>query len=369
MRSKFRNNKLRSVSLFICMVLPCLSAFTQADVDRAVAARFAPVFYQALGESPRSDYITKFDFDGDWRGDNNWENAADRKFPLRAYIYYAVSETKTHYFIHYAVFHPRDYKGGEQKGRLFSDLIREGAKILGDRDPSGMLNDATIAHENDMEGALVVVEKKGENFAAARVRFVETLAHNAFLRYAPESAATAVGTFKAEDERVSLYIEPRGHGIEAYSDAKQTDGKKTLIYKFTGKADDPENLTSESVGYDLLPIHTTLWPKALAATAKKGPTYGKINDYALIEINLAQANGRITARKIKIGAIGSSFFGTEGGENMARPPWGWFDRDRRTDALGLWFFDPATIIKRDFNLGETFSTAYIRLPFWGREKL
>src|ERR1700751_2596096 len=92
------------------------------DADREVAARFAPTFYQALGDKPRSDYITNFDFDGDWRGDNNWTNSANLDFPLKAHIYYSVSETATHYFIHYAVFHPRDYKGGEHKGAILSEL-------------------------------------------------------------------------------------------------------------------------------------------------------------------------------------------------------------------------------------------------------
>src|SRR5258708_7175038 len=96
--------------------------------EAAVAARFAPIFYQALGDKPRSDYITNFDFDGDWRGDNNWEHTDDKSFPLRAYIYYAVSETQTHFFIHYVVFHPRDYKGGERKGLILSEIIREETK-------------------------------------------------------------------------------------------------------------------------------------------------------------------------------------------------------------------------------------------------
>src|SRR6185369_14236438 len=99
---------------------------TNRDLD--IASRFAPTFYQALGDKPRSDYITNFDFDGDWRGDNNWNNSANLDFPLKAHIYYSVSETATHYFIHYAVFHPRDYKGGERKGAILSELIREGAK-------------------------------------------------------------------------------------------------------------------------------------------------------------------------------------------------------------------------------------------------
>lgn len=81
------------------------------DADLALAARYAPVFYQGLGQTPRFDYITNFDFDGDWRGDNNWQNADDPRFPLAAWVYFSVCETATHYFIHYAVFHPRDWKG------------------------------------------------------------------------------------------------------------------------------------------------------------------------------------------------------------------------------------------------------------------
>src|ERR1700752_5349655 len=91
---------------------------------RSIAARFAPIFYQALGDKPRSDYITNFDFDGDWKGDNNWNNLANKDFSLKASIYYSVAETTTHYFVHYAVFHPRDYKGGERKGAILSELIR-----------------------------------------------------------------------------------------------------------------------------------------------------------------------------------------------------------------------------------------------------
>ncbi len=122
-------------------------------------ARFAPVFHQALGPAPRLDYITNFDFDGDWRGDNNWNNGLDRRFPLKAYVYYAVFETRTHFFIHYACFHPRDYKGGERRGALLSEAMRAGVSLGGQYDPTGRSNEAVMSHENDLEGALVVAEK------------------------------------------------------------------------------------------------------------------------------------------------------------------------------------------------------------------
>ncbi|HVQ39593.1 MAG TPA: hypothetical protein VMS31_18790 [Pyrinomonadaceae bacterium] len=369
------NTLLRAV-LVLCLcgcalgapVSASYSARTAADrvADRAIAARFAPVFYQALGDKPRSDYITNFDFDGDWRGDNNWEHTDDPKFPLKAYIYYSVTETQTHYFIHYAAFHPRDYKGGERKGRILSEIIREGVKRGGAEDPTGLIAEAGVAHENDMEGALVVVAKNGKSLERARIVFVETLAHSDFSPYlAGESAPKGFGVFKTDGQRVLLYVEPKGHGIEAYSgNENQIGEKKFLIYKFAGAAEDPDKHNDDSVGYELLPIETTLWPKARTPTNDKGITYATLHDFAQISISVVQSNGRATVKKIKLGALGSSFAGDSGGLNMARPPWAWFDKSRRGDPLGLWFFDPARIIKRDFKLDESFSTAYLHLPFW-----
>ena len=334
--------------------------------DREIAARFAPIFYQALGDKPRSDYITNFDFDGDWRGDNNWEHTDDKKFSLRGFIYYSVSETQTHYFIHYAVFHPRDYKGGERKGLILSEIIREGVKRGSDNDPTGLMAEAGVAHENDMEGALVVVAKNGRDIERARTVFVETFHHDDFSPYlAGESTPKGFGLFKTDQEHALLYVEPKGHGIEAYSgDEKQTAKKEFLIYKFTGQAEDPDKQQDGSVGYELLPIQTTLWPKARISKENKSTTYATVHNYAEISLNVVQPNGRMEVKKIKLGEIGETFAGDTGGMNMARPPWAWFDKHHRDDPLGLWFFDPARIIKRDFKLGESFSTVYVRLPFW-----
>ncbi|MGH9872623.1 MAG: hypothetical protein ACRD9S_09170 [Pyrinomonadaceae bacterium] len=336
----------------------------EQNSEAAVAARFAPIFYQALGDKPRSDYITNFDFDGDWRGDNNWEHTDDKSFPLRAYIYYSVSETQTHFFIHYAVFHPRDYKGGERKGLILSEIIREGTKRGSDHDPTGLMAEAGVAHENDMEGVLVVVAKKDKK--PDRVAFVEAFRHDDFAPYVTgQSAPRGFGLFKADQEHVLLYVEPKGHGIEAYSgNEKQTAKKEFLIYKFAGKAEDPDKQNEGPVGYELLPIQTTLWSKARIGKEDKGATYATAHDYSEISINVLQANGKVAVKKVKVGEIGQAFVGKAGGLNMARPPWAWFDKTRRSDPLGLWFFDPARIIKRDFKLGESFSTVYSQLPFW-----
>lgn len=339
--------------------------------NHEAASLFAPVFYQALGDKPRNDYITNFDFDGDWRGDNNWANSENIRFPLKAYVYYSVCETASHIFIHYAVFHPRDYKGGDLKGAILSELIREGARRGGKYDPTGLADEASLAHENDMEGCLLVVAKNGSELNRARVVFVETLRHNVFSKYVPgDAAAPGFETIRMDGQAVLLYVEPKGHGIEAYDGGeKQTAKKKFIVYTFGGKAEEPKENYEGPLSYDLVPIQSTLWSRARTRTSNHvndgiNPTYGAARDYGKLAINILQPNGQTAGMRVNVGNAGSAFRGKVGGGNMAKPPWAWTDGNNRGEPLGLWFFDPAQVIKRDFKLDESFSTTYARLPFW-----
>lgn len=325
--------------------------------DREVAALFAPVFYQGLGDQPRYDYITNFDFDGDWRGDNNWANAAETKYPLKAWVYYSVRETRTHYFIHYAVFHPRDYKGGIRKGRFLSRIIRTATKPAAPVDPTGRAMEAVLAHENDLEGCLVVVEKRGGDPAQGKVVFVQTLAHNNFYKYVAESEPReGFETVRLHRQRPKLFIEPKGHGIEAYRPEGPQARIRLRLFVFTGLAQTPSDDHSEPVGYDLAPISTTLWAEALRGLT---PTYAEVEDYGLVLIDLADGTSDREA-VWEVGRLGSAFRGIVGGANLARPPWGWFDARDKSQPLGQWFFDPARVIRRDYGLGESFSVAYLR---------
>ena len=334
-----------------------------ADRDREIAARFAPVFYQALGDHKRSDYITRFDFDGDWRGDNNWTNAEDQRYRLRAHVYFAVSETLTHFFVHYAVFHPRDYKGGGF-GPLLSEAIREGVRRGGRYDPTGLSGEVLLAHENDMEGCLVVAAKAGGDLSQAKVTFVETLAHDRFLKYVSDGSQLAgYGLARSDGPQFLLYVEPKGHGITAYDEGeKQTSRYGTLIYTFAGRADDPEAENQDRVGYDLIPLYATLW---LRARGGANETYGLVLDYGALTVSVSGVRGQVTKRQNRTGKVGAAFLGKVGAQNAARPPWGWVDRDEKAQPPGAWFFDPASTIKRHYKLSENFSTVYMHAPFVG----
>ena len=365
-------NPTRLLLAFSLLTLLSNPARPQAEThtlssDRDVAALFAPIFYQALGDKPRCDFITNFDFDGDWRGDNNWQHAEDTHFRLRAYIYYAVSETATHFFIHYAVFHPQDYKGG-RGGAIFGEAIREGIKLGGKYDPTGLSMTAAMSHENDMEGCLVVVEKNIRDLRLSRVVYVETLAHNKFSKYvAGDSNASRFVRVKLEGQRPSLYVEPKGHGIEAYRpDDKQMSANRLLVYSFHDLADDPEAKSDAgTISYQLLPLSTTLWARAQKG---KNETYGTAHDYGSLTLNVIQKNGTVKAQKFTLGTLGSAFRGTVRAPNVARPPWAWIDVRETRQALGGWFFDPAQTIKRHFVIGENFSTAYLSHPLLNATK-
>jgi len=361
------------------------SSYSAASLNRDlhIAAAFAPVFYQGLGDDARADYITNFDFDGDWRGDNNWANAADERFRLRAYVYYAVAETPTHFFVHYALFHPRDYKGGSRGGALLSEAIKEGVRRGGRYDPTGLSSEAVLAHENDMEGCLVVAEKSGEDrspaaiveyLSRARVVYVETLGHDRFQKYAAEGEGPSNSKlFLTEGGRPVLYVEPKGHGVSAYDDKEhgarpvgasryEVRGRNVLAYYYAGGAGDPAlSVPGGEVNYELLPLYTTLWPRARRGANE---TFGAAQNFGVLSA-YAFANGKASARRSSRGKPGSAFKGPVGAPNAARPPWGWFDRTERGAPAGSWFFDPAATVKRDFNAGEGFSLAYTHAPFLG----
>jgi hypothetical protein len=366
---------LRTLPLLtLVALLSCIHTNTHAQKaaragaarERQIAARFAPIFRQALGDHPRADYLTNFDFDGDWRGNNNWKNADDSRFRLRAYVYFAASETATHFYAQYAVFHPRDYKGGSTAGPLLSDAIREGVRRGGKYDPTGLSAEAVLAHENDMEGCLVVAAKDGEDPARARVVLAETLAHDRFLHYAPEgaSAPASFGRVQLEGQSPLLFIEAKGHGIQAFDGGDKQEARRgTIVYTFTGRAEDPEAGGTEraSVGYELVPLYDTLWRRALTGSKE---TFGEVADYGALSFEAAGA-AKQSKRTKKMGRLGASFLGTFGAPNAARPPWGWFDRGERGRPRGEWFFDPAATAKRHLGRGSDFSTAYLNAPFLG----
>src|SRR5687768_4062449 len=89
---------MKALSRFVLALLAFSGASFAAELPqyRKLAEYYAPAIYQE-SRSAILDFITRFDYDGDWNGANNWKNAY--LYELPANVYYAVIESSRHYFI------------------------------------------------------------------------------------------------------------------------------------------------------------------------------------------------------------------------------------------------------------------------------
>ncbi|BDC53034.1 hypothetical protein F183_A53490 [Bryobacterales bacterium F-183] len=288
---------------------------------RKLAEYYAPFIAQETWWQPKADVPTRFDYDGDWDGDNNWENLDQGT--SQAYGYYAGVETSTHWFLHYNFFHPRDY----------SDNCVVGT-----------------CHENDNEGIILTVRKDGTEYG--RLEVMETLAHNNVYSYTnldalKKGAHDIDGKIDLyEGRRPIIFIEAGGHGILGSSGKASTfnaarmefnDKGTGMTFVYKGVAERAANGVARNVGYDLLPIEESWW-----ARAGKGD-FAKMFDAAYVYQpygNRPRGNGNFLG----------SFLGRKYGANKAKPFWGWHDeRTRRGKVLntGQWALDPAYAVSKN----------------------
>ncbi len=287
---------------------------------RKLAEYWAPYLAQESWWQPKADIPTRFDFDGDWIGDNNWDNMDDGT--SQAYAYYAVVETSTHWFLHYNFFHPRDY----------SDNCVVGT-----------------CHENDNEGIILTVRKGEGEFGKLEV--METLAHNNVYSFANEprlrkGAHNIDGKIEFHDgHHPMVFIEAGGHGALAPSARASTFSASrkdftsgtgmTFVYK--GVAERARHGNDRDIGYDLIPIEETWWPRAQSNNGDK------VFDAPYTYQPLGNRPG---AGQKYMG----SFLGRKHGANKAKPFWGWHDeatRRRKILATGQWALDPAYAVSKN----------------------
>lgn len=130
---KLQYSGLHRCGLLTVVLLVIVSVGQPVDMSaaeptaRELAAHWAPVIVQDQEpKAYRESYLVRFDYDGDWLGTNNLDNASS--FDLPAHLYYWVAESENHAFVGYALYHVAGKAGDE-------------------------------LYENDMSGLVVVVEK------------------------------------------------------------------------------------------------------------------------------------------------------------------------------------------------------------------
>ena len=163
-----------------------------------MAYHWAPVHYQdiqAVGDDAgRFDYITRLDRDlpgqegGVWDLEQNHDK--ELKYPLRAYVYYSVVGSKTHWFVNYCFFHPWDTEVGTMLVDGKPTLTRydwqtndlEGVMFVIRRNGSWGELDAVLAQGHGFVSAYVPKRSDGK-FAPKRLRPV-------FLQFSDEANAS-----------------------------------------------------------------------------------------------------------------------------------------------------------------------------------
>lgn len=312
------------------------------DARYKLAAFHAPIVFQETGHNPKADALTKFDFDGDHIGNNNWENLPTH--PTPAFVYYDVRESKTHYFIMYSFFHPRDYS---------------------------YICIPWICHENDLEGAMLTIEKSEDPMG--RLVAIQTLAHDRIFTHDDFNADFEIRgpAGGSELKKVTVFIEWGGHGVYAWDPLRESKireekatrlytenqimsvvpdkySKEWLIYQFSGHADDPKGAAQGTFGYDLLPIHEELWDRRNEISQRH--TFAKLYDFV--------------GSRFKVIGVPAAFAGERWGTGRARPPWAWTDSYYSAEHRGEWFLDPALYLtKKVKRYKKTISLDYVYNPY------
>ncbi|BCY12599.1 hypothetical protein [Actinoplanes sp. L3-i22] len=295
---------------------PARAAVSNADL----ALRWAPIHYQDVDQTGdhalggKSDYITRYDFDGDLIGRNNWDNAGKE---VTAYAYYSVVETSSHWYVTYFFFHPRDWVD-----HPFFET----------------------EHENDGEGLLEVIEKDGTDYG--KLRAAVTVAHSDFYSYTPAGSTwtnggeTIDGTLQTQVNPHDGLAHPvtaqeaKGHGLKAYPQYNIVgDG---IVYYPSTVAEAPSNADDRDVQYKLVDIFAAggMW-------AQRADT------------NLFASLGTFAGDTT--GGCGTGTFGC--GTNSANAPWGW-DDGNDVPARGELATDPAKLSAAYFTVPGTLSRTY-----------
>ncbi|MHA1306501.1 MAG: hypothetical protein ACTSO7_12020 [Candidatus Heimdallarchaeota archaeon] len=287
-----------------------------------LAYYWAPIWYQDTHSSDYdADYITNFNFDNNWVGNDNWDNQPS--YPLYAYIYYSFVETYSHIFIGYYDFHPRDW--------------------------------SFPTHENDLEGILIVIQK-GDT-PQGDFLLMETEAHNDLFQYtdshsSPSNSVQNGGEdidgdvqfevvssydislpFSSHNHPI-VYVEDKGHGVYGAerwenSDFPNGDG---VIYKPKGVAEEPSGGNDRNVGYELRSIND-LWDRRFAFDDEK----------AFEEFGVFDGDDCDT-------------------DDAAKAPWGWDDNNDGSTFTGEFFYNPVDMINVHFSIYD-YSFFYVYNPY------
>ena len=297
-----------------------------------IAMHYSPVIYQDVGRWPEADLIAPFNYDGNWKGNDNWENIDIVE--KEAVVYYSAVESETHIFVTYFVFHP----------------IRYGTFV----------ENATESHENSMTGMMIVLEKLVNGYEFI---LMETYVNGQFLIYSDNAKISAKhekirrSIHFEENVHPAVYIGAGRHGMtvdapfvfgeytgESGSDFPGGDG---IVYRYKGQAQIPEHYNDRDVGYALLPVTETFWSR------RNMIGNGQMYDESYMFSSDCSLPGKFDGNTFR--------------DDAASPPWSWDDIDDGRVRKGEWFLFPAQTVSKHLSVSGPFSHFYTYHPYIGIE--
>lgn len=304
----------------------------------AVAERYAPhVRQQTLGPAPEYDYLAPFDLDGDWDLTNSVQ-AIRQATSVPAVVYYAVVETKSHWFVTYLYYHP--FRDGEVAS-YGNDLA--GAQVVVQRYPeerplavqlwfqTSTQQDvlAYVTQESGLSGAYVTESyPQAELFPDGRYpAFLTAVEHQSCLWIDRNNgfplpcrlSDAEIGTMTIVE-----YVPAQGAGEALHEE----DG----VFPFATE-DDP-------VGYVLQDILIDLWPRRMDVQP-----LGVVFDESFEFLSQPDRPGAGTR-------LGSAFVNPTADDGAGIAPWAWDWRPTAGGFVqlerGTFFLDPAWFLKKRF---------------------
>ena len=328
------------------------------DEHLELARRYAPWILNEVDRDPergRQDLPTRADFDGNLRGDDNWERFDH--FELPPVVYYAVVGSETHWFLTYHLFHPRDWTPFD----------------LG----------LHLTHENDGENLQVVVERR-----SGRVVLLLAQAHYDGRAFANPGSGFADGDepirgplilvdgdgrIDPQGEHAVVTVERCGHGIhgladeaidvEFASDGRARFGEAGLVLRPARKdesvaeprldaGDDASVGAGSPVPYALASTVASFWP-------------GLRDGWLVGEDGLFDGSLELVTPELTIGVpryYESNRFSGPFGDDRGISPFA-VDFEFGEGEVGALLFDPARRYSACLEVPDPWSLRYVEFPF------
>ncbi len=327
----------------------------QAFYDR-LARAYAPVIYQDVADDKR-DIPLKIDFDGDLRPVNNMANI--NSGTKAAHVYYNVSETESHFFIHYVFYYPIYKASSNAEGQTHTV---NGALIVVKKvanDPLGVLQLMETYSNGANPGRIQSFIPRCEpDSPFPYCPFEFTLRNNVVSQY--HSIDGDKYTLPEDPRRVRLYVREHRHelchfafnasGAGFCGHAAETFNQPTYavltLHEGAGNPTPPDVTTSHTGTYALRPLGEVWW--AMATSRGNDPAHFYLDDFEYTPPSATQpATGNVRMPN-RLNTQDISY------NTGLFSPWAWSVVDEFALGKGQWFVDPAWAIKTRFGAPASF---------------